>query len=195
MSTVLIPYYLADELGNYIVTDLNELLLVEADELRVGRTGQLYGAIRNRILTYDPVGRLHVDQLLTGGLYTLEAPDKATYPFGVIRLTARGTGAGDDGRLRERGRLQIVVYGRPRADLDRLETAMDVIENALYGWSDDVEGLLTIRSLSIRDTAPPYQSPENREIIHVRGVWEYTYWPTYRTHLAVASGDPAPNSP
>jgi hypothetical protein len=192
MSTVLIPYYLADELGNYIVTDLNELLLVEADELRVGRTGQLYGAIRNRILTYDPVGRLHVDQLLTGGLYTLEAPDKATYPFGLIRLQSRRTGQGDDGRLRERGEVHVMLYGRPRADLDRLELVMDVTENALYGWSGDVEGLLSIRALTQRDTLPPYQSPENREIISVRGVWEYTYWPSYRTHLANASGAPAP---
>lgn len=159
----------------------------------VARTPLLYGAIRSRLLGYTPTGgQQALTSSLTGGLYSLEAPDKATFPFGILRLQNRRTGNGDDGRLRERGTIQIILYGRPRADFDALETAMDVIENALYGWSDDVYGLLTVRGVEQRDTLPPYQSPDNREIISVRALWGYTYWPLYRTHLAVASGAPAP---
>lgn len=160
----------------------------------VNRSALLYGALRTRILTYVPTGgQQTVPQLLTGGVFSVEAPDKTTYPFALIRLQNRTTGAGDDGRLRERGTIQIVAYGRPRADFDTIETAMDVMENALYGWNTtDAAGLLTIRGIDQRDTLPPYQSPENREIISVRCLWDYTYWPAYRTHLAVASGAPAP---
>lgn len=192
MSTVVVSYQLAAQDASVLTAQDGAVLIASVTEEQVGRTGQLYGGIRTRLLGYDPLGRDSLNLLLTGGFYTLEAPDKATYPFGIVRLVGRRTGNGDDGRLRERGEIQIQLFGRPRADLDTLETAMDVIEDALYGWSDDVQGLLTVRGLVSRMTMPSYQSPENREIISVRAAWTYTWWPTYRTHLAVASGAPAP---
>lgn len=160
----------------------------------VARTSRLYGAFRTRLLGYTPTGgQQAISALLTGGVYSVEAPDNATFPFALLRLQNRRTGNGDDGALRERGTLQIIIYGRPRTDFDTIETAMDVMENALYRWNTDtLDGLLTVRTLEQRDTLPPYQSPDNREIISVRGLWNYTCWPSYRTHLAVASGAPAP---
>lgn len=160
------------------------------------RTTKLYGQIRTRLLTYDPVGSdpaLSHTSLLNGRLYTLESPDTAAYPFAIQRLQSRRTGPGDDGRLRERGELEVQVFGRPRSALLSVERIADIMEEALYGWSTDADGLLTIRSMVSRETLPAFQSPENREIVRVRVVWSYTWWPLYRTQLATASGAPAPN--
>lgn len=160
------------------------------------RTTKLYGAIRTRLLTYDPLGSepaLSHASLLNGRLYTLEAPDDAVSPFAVQRLQSRRTGPGDDGRLRERGELEMQVFGRPRSALLLIERIADIMEEALHGWNVDTDGLLTIRSMVSRETLPPFQSPENREIVRVRVVWGYTWWPLYRTQLANASGAPAPN--
>lgn len=192
MATILVPYLLAAEDGALLLAQDGANLVAEVYEEQVGRTAILYGAIRTRLLGYDPTGRAALGQLLTGGLYSIEAPDKASYPFGVLRLMNRRTGPGDDGRLREKGELQVTLYGVPRTSFDTIETAMDVIENALYGWNTDADGTFTIRGMLIRATLPGYQSPENREILSVRATWVYTWWPSYRTHLAVASGAPAP---
>jgi hypothetical protein len=51
---------------------------------------------------------------------------------------------------------------------------------------------LTVRGVVSRETLPAYQTAENREIVQVRLVLSLTWWPTYRSQLAVASGAPAP---
>lgn len=159
------------------------------------RTTDLYGALRTRILTFDPGG---ADGPLSGSgflgprLYTLEAPDNATYPLAIARLLSRNTGGGDDARLRERADYEVMIFHRPRAGLLLAERIADIMEEALLYYSTDTFGLMTVRRLVSRGTLPAYQSPENREVVRVRLLWDITWWPQYRSQLANASGAPAP---
>jgi hypothetical protein len=156
-------------------------------------TGLLYGHIRQRVLDYDPMGAdMPLRVTLGARLYTLEPPDNALFPFATQRLRFRSTGAGDDSRLRERAEIEFMIYGRPRTSLAACERIADIIEESLLHYNTQAIGHLTIRGLVSRETLSAYQSPENREIVQIRTVLSLTFWPTYRSQLAVASGAPAP---
>ena len=100
---------------------------------------------------------------------------------------------GDDARLREASELLVMLYDRPRAKLAALERVADIVEESLLHYNTDTGiGHLTVRGVVSRETLPVYTSPENREIVSVRVVISLTWWPLYRSQLAVASGAPAP---
>jgi hypothetical protein len=156
-------------------------------------TSLLYGHIRRRVLDFDPAGPdAPLRTTLGERLYTLEPPDNASYPFATQRLRFRATGTGDDSRLREQSEIVFMVYGRPRASLSAVERIADIIEESLLHYSTPDIGLMTMRGVVSRETLSAYQSPENREIVQVRLVLSLTWWPTYRSQLATASGAPAP---
>lgn len=158
----------------------------------MSKTSLLYGTIRTRLLTFTPRAGAGLSARLTGGLHTHSAPDNATGLYGTLRLEGRRTGQLDDGALEESGSLQISLFARDRSRLAQVEDAMDVVEEALWRWSTTSAGWFMTRSVASRITAPPYPSPANAEIVHVRGVWRYTWWPDYRSQYAVASGESAP---
>jgi hypothetical protein len=156
-------------------------------------TTLLLGAIRNRVLDFDPTGAVvALRTTLTGGLHTHAPPDNVVYPFGFLRLGTRRTGELDDSRLEEVGEVEVVLVGRHRQQLAVIEEAMDTCEQALMHWSTDQVGWLAIRRLASRLTLPPFPQVANAEIVQVRGVWRYTWWPDYRTKYAVAAGASAP---
>jgi len=156
-------------------------------------TSLLYGHLRQRILDFDPSGQdMPLRVTLGARLFTLEPPDNALYPFVTQRLRFRSTGTGDDARLREQSEIVFMIYGRPRASLATVERIADIIEESLLHYNTTAVGPLTIRGVVSRETLPAFQSPENREIVQVRLVLSLTWWPTYRSQLATASGAPAP---
>lgn len=157
----------------------------------MSKTSLLYGVIRARLLTFSPKVGDTLQTRLTGGLHTHSAPDNAAGVYGTVRLDNRRTGQLDDGALEEAGNLQVSLFGRDRSRLAAVEDAMDVVEEALLRWSTTSAGWFMTRSVASRITAPPYPSPANAEIVHVRGVWRYTWWPDYRSQYAVASGESA----
>jgi hypothetical protein len=158
----------------------------------VTRTATLYGVFARRLLDYQPAGEMPLNAVLGGRLYAFEPPEPAQFPFAVMRLFGRRTGGGDDGALREDGSLEIQFFGRPRGQSATVDLAADIAEEALLRWYAPEEGALMMRRLVSRETLPPFPSEANREIVRVRGVWTYTWWPQYRTQTAVPAGAPAP---
>jgi hypothetical protein len=159
----------------------------------VTRTATFYGAVADRLLTYQPIGQQRLSVLLSGRLFAVEPPEKVAYPFAVMRLFGRRTGGGDDGALRENGSMEIMFVSRPRSQSALVDLCADISEEALLRWHDPVAQIM-MRQLVSRETIPPFQSAENREIVRVRAVWTYTWWPQYRTQTAVPAGAPAPIS-
>lgn len=150
------------------------------------RTKLLTGAIRTRLLTFDPTGS-DGPLSLAGGLHTLAAPDNAAYPYGLLRLKAQRTGR-EDGDSSIEGRLEVMLVGRGRAQLGPLEDAMDIVTEALAKWSTDTVGWLTMRDLENRLTLPPFPQPANAEIVQVHATWRYTWWPEYLMQYRTANG-------
>lgn len=154
------------------------------------RTTNLYGAIRTRILGFDPTGAdvTLASALLTGGLHTLAPGDNAVFPYGALRLQNRRNGGRDDSSLSEEGQLELLLFGRPRGQLITIERVADIAEEALLNWHTDAVGWFTVREMENRTTMPYYPKPADNEIVQVRVVWRYTWWPTYRTQYGVAAG-------
>ena len=152
----------------------------------------LMGAFRSRILDFVPTAGQSLAGTLTGGLHTHSAPDNAAFPYGTLRLVSRRTGRLDDSRLEEEGELEVFFVSRDRSRLAFIESAMDTAEQALLNWSTTAVGWLSVRGLQTRATIGPFSAPANAEVVQVRGLWRYTWWPTYRTQYAVAAGSPAP---
>jgi hypothetical protein len=158
------------------------------------RTTNLYGAIRTRILDFDPTGSDGpLRSSLRGGMHTHSAPDNVPFPFALVRLQNRRNGRLDDSSLEEEGEVEILMFGRDRQQLVTVERAMDIAEEALLNWHTDATGWFTLRELVSRNTMPPYRSPAEAEIVQVRAVWRYTWWPTYRSQYAIPAGSaPSP---
>ncbi len=144
-------------------------------------TTALYGHLRTRLLDFVPTEGNALRASVGTRLYTLQAPDNAGLPHGVLRIQSRTTGTVDDGRLGERGEIELQWFARPRSALTAVERFADVCEAALLHYHTDTVGVLTIRRLIARDTLPPNTEPADRELVQLRLVWSYTWWPTYRT--------------
>lgn len=141
-----------------------------------------------RLRTFAPATGDAIEDLITGGLFAIRAPDNAAFPFGVLTLQGREQ-FGDDANLREEGRIELQLFGKPLKQSETVERAADVAEQALLNYSADVAGQLDVRFLVARDTLPPPPPPADREIAQVRLVWAYSWWADYRTQYAIAAGD------
>lgn len=150
------------------------------------RTTNLYGHARTRILSFNPAGADVPLQgaLLIGGLHTHSAPDAATYPYGVLRLQNRRNNNRDDASFSEEGELELILVSRPRASIVTLERIADIVEEALLNYATDAVGWWDVRELVNRTTMPPYPSPADAEMVQVRLLWRYTWWPLYRSQYA-----------
>lgn len=158
------------------------------------RTTNLYGALRARILDFVPTGGDGpLRSSLRGGIHTQSAPDNCPFPYATVRLQNRRNGRLDDTSIEEEGEIEFLMFGRDRQQLLTIERAMDIAEEALLNWQTDTVGWLAVRELINRTTMPPYRSPADAEIVQIRTVWRYTWWPTYRSQYAVPAGSaPSP---
>lgn len=156
------------------------------------RTATLYGVLADRLLTYQPAGHPTLNTVLGGRVYALEPPENAAFPLATLRLFGRRTGGGDDGAIREDGSIEVQIMARPRSQSPQVDLAADIVEEAWFKWYD-ADARLMIRRMVSRETLAPFQAAENREIVRVRAVWTYTWWPEYRAQLAVPAGAPAPS--
>lgn len=152
-------------------------------------TTALMAHLITRILTFAPKsGGDTVSTTLSGRLYAIRAPDHAAWPHGVLTLQGREQ-LGDDSDLREEGRIELQLFGKPLKQSQLVEYSADVAEQALLKYSANVGGQLDIRRRVTRDTLPPPPPPSDREIAQVRVLWAYSWWPDYRTQYAIAAGD------
>lgn len=149
----------------------------------------LQGLLITYLKSFSPKsGANSIGTMLGGRLWAIRAPDNAAYPFGVLRLTGREQ-FGDDASLREEGRIELQVFGRPLAQASTVEAVCDIAEAAFLKYSANYGGLFDVRAKVSRDTLPPPPSPGDREIAQARVLWSYSWWPDYRTQYAVAVGD------
>jgi hypothetical protein len=156
-----------------------------------GKSTNLVGHLVARILDFNPEGAdVPLRGTFTGGLHNLRAPDNAEFPHGTLRLFNRRNADLDDASLEEEGHLEVQLFGRDNKQIVLVERAMDIVEEALLNYHTDQVGVFTLRSLLNRSTMPPFPAPANAEIVHVRAVFRYTWWPTYRTQYAHAAGTP-----
>ena len=149
----------------------------------------LQGALIAYLKAFTPAGGANsIGTMLNGRLWAIRAPDNSAYPHGVLRLTGREQ-SGDDASLREEGRIEIMVFGRPLSQASNVEAVLDIAGAAFLKYSANHGGLFDVRARVTRDTLPPPPAPGDREIAQGRAVWSYSWWPDSLTQYAIAVGD------
>lgn len=144
--------------------------------------------IRTRLLTFVPksggtlLSKLGGGTLDTARLWRDAPPDTASYPFAVMRLINRVTRR-EYNFEKEPLDVEIMFYGRPRAQAQLIEDCADVADQAMLRWREPIGGLFYSRERS-RDTLPPPVEPADREVVQVRCVYSLAVWPTYLTQYS-----------
>lgn len=164
-------------------------------------TKAMYAAIRNRLLTFAPMGggatldtRLRalrttpVTYAAVGKarLYAQDPPENAVHPFGVIRLLPR-TADGAHHEQREFFDCELQFVDRPFDYYWELQDLADLADQAMLRWADASGGFIGCKG-RIRQTVPraPIGSPADRETVQELIRYSLIAWPSYITQYNAA---------
>lgn len=142
-------------------------------------TDRIYDAIRNRLLTFEPddaSGTLAAR--LSGGLALIVPPDDAPPPYAAIRLSDVRARRSQPGRITVE--CEALFVHRPRAKVRELERLADVADQAMFRWTDAVNGVIACTGWR-RQTLPPFKETSDPEIVQVRTVYDLVCWPALFT--------------
>jgi hypothetical protein len=131
-------------------------------------------AIRTRLLTFNSSALRTALGTATGAgsdgkLYIDQPPDAVAPPYGVMRFLDFPV-TGVDGGAMVKGTLEVMLYGRPRAQGAALKAAGALVLDAWQAFSDTTAG--NAQCLVARDaqgfTLIPYTDPADRELVVCR---------------------------
>lgn len=137
-------------------------------------------AIVTRIRDYADANSRSVGTICDDRVFVSQAPDNADYPYVVLLIDTRTDP--DTANIKERFELTATAYGRPRAKEQETELLAELILKALLTWrvSGASDGLVVVTSAQ-RNSDPPLDEPEDRDIV-ARGVIAEGYsYPLYLT--------------
>ena len=152
---------------------------------------ELYGVLRSRILTFvDPAGRTWAS--ISGAaagvgndarLWQDGAPvGFSSWPYGVMRIVDDV----NDGPYQQRTvfSLEIMVYGRPRTQLDKVRDLADLIDGALlqYRYSAPTEGFVKVTGRR-RNMLPMGTGDVDAEVVTSRQLFSGFAWPKFLTSI------------
>lgn len=148
-----------------------------------GSTVDIYATIRRALLAYtSPQGeRL---RLLIGDperVYVRSQPSPVVFPYLTLTLT-RSSDAAYNG-YRETALLEVQAIGRPESQLPVIESAMDLVDQCLTGYTEAMSGLMVSRSRR-RYTVPVFQSPADDQTVQVVSTYDMFLWPVVLTSRA-----------
>ena len=158
-------------------------------------TTDLARTLRTRLLEFEPLdGTGTVSAALgstaagagsDGKLFWDRAPDNidgratgSTDPtaWGVLRLKNRRTSG--DHHERDMMELEVMLYGRPRAQRALLEGIADRMDQAMLRYRDASSGLIGAWGRS-RHQLPPFKEPAASDVVQIMLEYTLVVWPAY----------------
>lgn len=149
-------------------------------------TRSLMQDLRSRLLTFQPASGERLNESIGDRLYTSQAPDDVTYPYGVVRLMPRRQTVGDQG-FREAMELEIQLFDRPRGQQWRLEAIADVVQQAFLHWQQASSGLVFAQHSRRVGPLPPAPEPMDRELVQIAVYVPIVSWPVMFTQYFTTS--------
>jgi hypothetical protein len=140
---------------------------------------------RSRILNFVPRSGDTLNTTLGGRIYTTQAPDNVTYPYGVLRMLDRRQTVGDQG-FREAFELELSIAGRPRSQQWIVEGALDVAAQAFLHWDIKTSGLMFSQQRRV-GPLPPAPAPMDRELVQIVVYVPIVAWPVMFTQYFTSS--------
>ena len=151
-------------------------------------TTALYDTLIARMMDFVPAGSPTPDtlrDLLTGGMWAIQPPENALFPYGIVTLDVISDG--EHAGLRQEADLEILLEHRPRTYTvaSALEGYADLVDQALLWYVESVgNGMLFVRSRS-RQSLPPLPDPADRQVCTVRLSYSLVVWPAFLTQYAL----------
>lgn len=133
--------------------------------------------IRQRLLTFVPPDNGDALDDILSTLYIKRASDKATFPYGIMRVVDDTQNTDYDAN-RFTVQLEVMIHGNQDAHATVVEDAADLCDMAMQDYVDSSSGLTWARGRS-RSTAPATDDPAYRENATVRLVYELIVYPLF----------------
>lgn len=144
-------------------------------------TFSLIETLRTQLLNFvSPApGAVSIASLINKRFWITQAPDKASYPYGVMRIPERRNRRPP--RYRNEIDVEVQFFGRKRSDMQLIDQMADTAEQALIGFMIADQGAGMIQTCQ-RNEVIYDNDPADREIMQVRLLFSgYVYvaylWP------------------
>jgi hypothetical protein len=143
-------------------------------------TVALYATIRATLLAYtSPQGERLTD--LIGDpprLFVRAQPEPVVFPYLTLLLSR--TSLAEYNGYRETLSLEVQAMGRPDIQLPTIESAMDIVDQCLTGFTYASDGLMVSRART-RQTIPQFTSPAEQTVVGVIATYTMYAWPALLT--------------
>ena len=145
-------------------------------------TDALYVLLRDQLLnTADPDGNT-LAAALSNRLWRIAAPDTGTYPYGLMTIKSPQM-VPDTNGLKMTADLELLFFGRPRAQQPAIEALGDRAVAVLMQYRDTSSGLVYVAS-AVSESLPEFPAPADANIVQVRVLAKLHYWPVFLSRLA-----------
>lgn len=143
-------------------------------------TVQIYATLRQAMLDYVTPQGERLATLLghADNVFVRSAPPRVVFPY--LSLLLNRTSQPAYNGYRETATLEVQAIGKPESQLPLVESAMDIVDQCLTGYSDPTDGLMVGRSRA-RNTVPMFSDPAESAIVSVVALYELSLWPSVLT--------------
>lgn len=142
---------------------------------------ELLKTIRAALLDYADSNGTSARDAIKERLYQQRAPDATyTFPYAVMSLSLSNDGTHHG--MRYIGGLEVMVYGKPYAQLEAVNDLCDLFQQSMLAFISHSKQLIFCRAQD-RQPVPAGGDAVDGEVVAVRLSYTLVVWPAYLTSL------------
>jgi len=144
-------------------------------------TTQIYGTLRKHLIDYVSPSTDTLAGFVGTRIWVRSAPADPVFPYLTLRLDRTSLPAYNG--YRETAILEVQGVGKPDSQLPLVESAMDIVDQAMTSLTDRSSGLIVGRGRT-RQTVPQLTDPADSSVVAVVANYELYLWPVVLTSRA-----------
>ena len=144
-------------------------------------TTQIYGTLRKHLIDYVSPSTDTLAGFVGTRIWVRAAPADPVFPYLTLRLDRTSLPAYNG--YRETAILEVQGVGKPDSQLPLVESAMDIVDQAMTSLTDRSSGLIVGRGRT-RQTVPQLTDPADSSVVAVVANYELYLWPVVLTSRA-----------
>ena len=144
-------------------------------------TTQIYGTLRKHLIDYVSPSTDTLAGFVGTRIWVRSAPADPVFPYLTIRLDRTSLPAYNG--YRETAILEVQGVGKPDSQLPLVESAMDIVDQAMTSLTARSSGLIVGRGRT-RQTVPQLTDPADSSVVAVIANYELYLWPVVLTSRA-----------
>lgn len=145
-------------------------------------TTAIYGTLRKRLIDYVSPSADTLAGFVGTRIWVRAAPADPVFPYLTLRLDR--VSLPEFNGYRETAILEVQGVGKPDSQLPLVESAMDIVDQAMTSLTASSSGLMVCRGRT-RQTVPQLTDPADSSVVAVVTNYELFLWPRVLTARAV----------